>query len=78
MTHSGEVEPSLDADARRTALEIMASLMNVKRLAADHILRPAGVPQVLINRFINGRDPTTGEFSQGARANNAAPHARCW
>lgn len=51
----------LDADARRTALEVIATLVNVKRLAADHLLRPASVPQSLINTFINGRDATTDE-----------------
>lgn len=61
MTMSDMANQPLDADARRTALEIMATLVNVKRLAADHLLRPAGVPQPLMNKFINGRDPTTNE-----------------
>jgi hypothetical protein len=51
----------LDADARRTALEIIATLVNVKRLAADHLLRPAGAPQSLINQFLSGKDETTHE-----------------
>jgi hypothetical protein len=51
----------LNADARRTALEIIATLVNVKRLAADHLLRPAGVPEPLISKFINGRDVTTSD-----------------
>jgi hypothetical protein len=51
----------LNADARRTALEVIATLVNVKRLSADHLLRPAGVPQALIHEFINGRDATTNE-----------------
>jgi hypothetical protein len=58
---SETADHTLDADARRTAFEIMATLVNVKRLAADHLLRPAGVPQPLIHKFINGRDPTTNE-----------------
>ena len=51
MTMSDMANQPLDADARRTALEIMATLVNVKRLAADHLLRPAGVPQPLINEI---------------------------
>lgn len=51
----------LDADARRTALEIIATLVNVKRLAVDHLLRPAGVPPPLINKFLSGRDSATNE-----------------
>ena len=56
-----EAEHPLDADARRTALEVIAILVNVKRVAADHLLRPAGVPQPLIKRFVSGRDATTNE-----------------
>jgi len=51
----------LDADARRTALEVMATLANVKRIAADQILRPAGVPDALVREFLTGRDATTGQ-----------------
>jgi hypothetical protein len=58
---SEAAEHTLNADARRTALEVMATLVNVKRLAADHLLRPAGVPQPLIHKFVSGRDPTTNE-----------------
>lgn len=58
---SEATDQSVDADARRTALEIMATFVNVKRLAADHLLRPAGAPQALINKFVNGRDPTTND-----------------
>jgi hypothetical protein len=48
-------------DARKLALEAMATLVNVKRIAADRILRPAGIPDVLIKRFLNEKDATTGE-----------------
>lgn len=54
MSETGAEHP-LNADARRTALEIIATLVNVKRVAADHLLCPAGVPQSLINRFVSGR-----------------------
>ena len=48
-------------DARKLALEVMATLVNVKLIAADRILRPAGIPDVLIKRFLKGKDATTGE-----------------
>jgi hypothetical protein len=55
-----ETSQPLDADARRLALEAMATLAHVKRIAADQILRPAGVPENLIRHFVTGRDATTG------------------
>jgi hypothetical protein len=51
--------PSIDADARRVALEVIATLVNVKRIAADLVLRPVGIPDDLIRRFLRERDPTT-------------------
>lgn len=58
-----EYEPSLpmDADARRVALEAVATLAYVKRIAADHVLRPVGIPENLIRRFLSDRDATTHE-----------------
>jgi hypothetical protein len=53
-------EPS-DADARRVALEAIATLANVKRIAADLVLRPVGIPDNLIRRFLRERDPTTND-----------------
>ena len=50
-----------DADARRLALEAIATLAYVKKIAADQILRPAGVPEALIRQFVKGRDPATGD-----------------
>ena len=49
------------ADFRRLALEIIATLVNIKRSAADQLLRRAGVPEDLIRRFLTDRDPSTGE-----------------
>lgn len=51
---------SVDADARRLALEIIATLVNIKKMAAERVLTPAGVPADLVLRFLNERDPTTG------------------
>jgi hypothetical protein len=49
----------IDSDARRVALEVIATLANVKRIAADLVLRPVGMPDNLIRRFLSERDPTT-------------------
>jgi hypothetical protein len=49
----------LDADARRLALEVMAKLAHVKKIAADQLLRPSGVPEDLIRNFVKGRDAAT-------------------
>jgi hypothetical protein len=51
----------LDADARRLALEAIATLANIKKIAADQVLRPSGVPALLIQHFIKGKDPATGD-----------------
>lgn len=48
------------ADLRRLALEIIATLINVKRVAADQLLRRANVDEDLIRRFLTDRDPATG------------------
>ena len=50
-----------NVDTRKLVLEAMATLVNVKRIAADRLLRPAGIPDSLIKRFLKGRDETTGE-----------------
>jgi hypothetical protein len=52
---------SLDADTRRLALEAIATLINVKASAAEQLLRPAGVKDDLIRRFLSERDPATGK-----------------
>jgi hypothetical protein len=52
---------SKNIDARKLALEAIATLVNVKRIAADRLLRPAGVPDEFIERFLRGKDATTGE-----------------
>jgi hypothetical protein len=57
-----DFQPSkpLDADARRLALEAIATLAHIKKIAADQVLRPAGVPEELIRHFVRGRDTSTG------------------
>ncbi len=51
----------IDADARRLALEVIATLVNIKRTAAERLLTPAGVPADLVKRFLTERDPSTGD-----------------
>lgn len=53
--------PGHDADAQRLAVEAIATLANVKRIAADQILRPAGVPDSLVKRFLTELDGSTGQ-----------------
>lgn len=60
-TPLSETAPTIDADARRLALEVIATLVNLKRLAAERVLTPSGVPADLVRRFLTERDPTTGE-----------------
>lgn len=48
-------------EARKLALEAIATLVNVKRIAADRLLRPCGVPDALIKTFVKGTDATTGD-----------------
>jgi hypothetical protein len=42
---------TVDADARRLAIEAIATLVYVKKTAADQLLRRAGVPEDLIGDF---------------------------
>lgn len=49
------------SEIRRLAVEILSTLANVKRTCADRLLRPAGVDEDLIRRFLTGRDEATNE-----------------
>lgn len=51
----------IDTDARRLALEVIATLVYVKKTAAEQVLRPAGIPEDLIRRFLTERDASTGD-----------------
>ena len=59
MSISSEI--GLDTDARRLALEVIATLVNVKTIAADQLLRRAGVTDDLARRFVGERDPVTNQ-----------------
>jgi hypothetical protein len=52
----------LGTDTRRLAIEIIATLVHLKRAMADLILRPAGVPEDLMNAHLYRRDPSTGRL----------------
>jgi hypothetical protein len=51
----------LEVEARRLAIEAIAKLVYVKKTAAERLLRPAGVPEDLIRRFLTECDSTTGK-----------------
>src|SRR6266436_292303 len=60
LTYMSENGKPTDADAHRLALEAIATLAHIKKIAADQVLRPAGIPEDLIKHFVRGRDATTG------------------
>ena len=45
-------EPAINTETLKAALEIVAILINVKKIAADRLLRPAGILDALIRRPI--------------------------
>jgi hypothetical protein len=53
-------ERGVAADARRLALEIIATLVNIKKTAAEQLLSKAGAPDDLVRRFLTERDAATG------------------
>jgi hypothetical protein len=59
---SREIIRAIDIDARRVALEVIATLVNVKKIATDLVLRPVGIPDDLLKRFLRERDATTNEL----------------
>lgn len=61
MNALNDATPSHDSDARRLALEAIATLANIKSTAADLLLRRAGVSEALIRRFLTDRDPATSK-----------------
>lgn len=51
---------TMDSDAKRLAIEAISTLVDIKKAAADQLLRKASVPEPLIKRFLTERDPATG------------------
>jgi aspartokinase len=51
---------TIETDAKRLAIEAISTLVNIKKAAADLVLRKAAVPEPLIKRFLSERDPATG------------------
>jgi hypothetical protein len=47
-------------DSRRLAIEIIATLVHIKRTMADLILKPAGIPTETFGPLLYRRDETTG------------------
>ncbi len=61
MDAGDSLDTTPDADARRLAIEAIASLVYIKKTAAEQVLRRAEVPEDLIRRFLTERDPATGD-----------------
>jgi hypothetical protein len=57
---NNDTATGLDIDARRLALEVISTLVNIKKTAAEQVLKRADVPDDLVKRFLTERDPTTG------------------
>ena len=52
----------LGTEERRLAIEIIATLAHIKRVMADFILRPAGVPSDVYQPILYRRDEATGRI----------------
>lgn len=52
-------EPGYAVEARRLAIQIVATLVNLKKGAAARLLRPAGLSEEAIRSFLTARDPAT-------------------
>lgn len=52
-------DDKIGSEAGRFAIEAVAILVDVKTTAAGQLLRPAGVPEDLVQRFLSERNPTT-------------------
>jgi hypothetical protein len=50
-----------DDEARRLAIEVIATLVDIKAAAATQILRKAGVDETLVRRFLLDRDASTNK-----------------
>lgn len=52
-------DPGYAVEARRLAIQIVATLVNLKKGAAKRLLTPAGVDDEAVRRFLAARDPLT-------------------
>lgn len=52
---------SLPSEAYRVAIEAITKLVYAKKPAAELVLRPCGIPEVYIARFLTEKDPATGK-----------------
>ncbi len=51
----------LGTDERRVAIEVISTLVHIKRTLIELILKPAGVPPMLTERLFDRRDPMTNK-----------------
>jgi hypothetical protein len=57
----GNIEDTgIEVEARRLAIEAIATLAHVKKICASTLLLPSGIPSEDVARFLNERDPSTG------------------
>ena len=60
MADKGALE-LVTSEARRFVVEIIATLVDVKTIAAERLLRPAGLPEEIIRRFLSERNAVTSK-----------------
>ena len=53
---------NIGVEERRLAIEIIATLVNIKKVMAELILQPAGVPPKIYQQLISLRDKNTGQL----------------
>ena len=56
------MDRNLGVEERRVALEAIATLVHIKRVMADLILKPAGVPAEIYQPLLYRRDESTGKL----------------
>src|SRR2546421_12377868 len=52
----------ISVEERRVAIEVIATLVNIKHVMADLILKPAGIPPEIYRSLLYRRDPSTGRI----------------
>jgi len=54
----------LGVEGKRVAIETIATLVNIKNVMGDLLLRPAGIPPELYHPLLYQRDASTGRSPQ--------------
>ena len=52
----------IGVEERRVAIEVIATLVKIKHVMADLILKPAGIPPEIYRSLLYRRDPSTGRI----------------